>query len=530
MTEEKDGCVNKAENVDIMTVIDVEEIQNSNAKQLSKTKSTETPKEIVDSVRRAFEMGKTKSLKFREKQLKNLMRLFTENEDALVTALAKDLRKSKFESCNYEIEITKNEIRNVLMNFKSWAKPSRPEKALKQFFDGLYIYKDPLGVVLVIGPWNYPVQLTLLPLAGAIAAGNCIVLKPSDISVNVTALLSKLVPRYLDKECFKVFEGGVEETKELLKERFDYIFFTGSTAVGKIVHQAAAKYLTPTTLELGGKSPVYIDTSADVNIASKRIMWGKVMNVGQTCIAPDYVLCSREVEKEFISYAKKHLLDFFGTNVKKSPDYGRIVSDKHFKRLTDFLKSNKVVIGGDYDPKDRYIEPTVLANVSPNDPIMQEEIFGPILPIVNVESAYEAVSFIRAREKPLALYIFSKDKKITEYLLRSTTSGGVTVNDTLMHIVCEELPFGGVGMSGMGSYHGKKSFDVFVHEKSVLKKCMRPLVEQMNFMRYPPYTDTKLKMLKMYLKKRWGLSRETWQRIVIFILGAVFAFLIQFLF
>lgn len=461
-----------------------------------------TAKEVVDIARKSFNSGRTRSLRFREEQLKSLLKMYEENGKAFEEAVHLDFRKPPAETTIHEVELAKNDLRNLIYNLRRYAKPDTPGKPLVNLLDGVYVYKDPYGVVLVMGAWNYPLQLTMVPVAGAIAAGNCVVIKPSEIAPATAELIAQLVPKYLDKSCYQVYVGGIPETTELLKERFDYIFYTGSTVVGKIVQAAASKHLTPTTLELGGKSPLYLDKSADMETATKRIFWGKFINAGQTCVAPDYILCSKHVQKQLVDTAKKVLNEFFGPDIKTSPDYARVISDRHFDRLVHLLRDQKIAVGGQIDPKERFIEPTLLTDVNPNSPIMQEEIFGPILPIVNVESVYEAVNYINAREKPLALYIFTKNKKDVEYILRNTSSGGVTVNDTLMHLAVETLPFGGVGASGMGSYHGKQSFDVFTHKKSVLKKNFQAIPEKLQSIRYPPYSDRKTFFTKEFLKRR----------------------------
>lgn len=317
--------------------------------------------------------------------------------------------------------------------------------------------------------------------------------------------------------------GGIPETTELLKERFDYIFFTGSTSVGKIVHAAANKYLTPTTLELGGKSPVFVDDSADIEVAAKRIMWGKTMNVGQTCVAPDYMICTKAVEEKFLKIVPKILKEWYGNNQESSPDYGRIINDIHFKRLVGYLSNGRVAIGGETNEKERYIGFTVLTDVKPTDPVMQEEIFGPILPIITVANVYEAISFIKEREKPLSLYIFSERKKDVFLILDNVTCGGVCVNDTIMQLAVENMPFGGVGSSGMGQYHGKFSFDTFTHLKSCVYKDLGAIGESLGASRYPPYSDKKIKILQFLLKPRQLPFRYV-PYLMTFILGVLAAF------
>lgn len=476
------------------------------------------PSELVQSLRNSFDSGKTKPLQFRLKQLKALLRLYEENTKEMLDALYKDLRKGKQESVVMEIEYLINDLKNTIANLHDWAKPEHPPKSFVNMLDSLCIYSEPYGVVLVIGSWNYPIQLTLLPVAGAIAAGNCVVIKPSEVSSACSKFMAETIPKYLDTDCYKVYEGGVAETTELLKERFDYIFYTGSSNVGKIVHAAANNYLTPVTLELGGKSPVYIDKTVNLKVAAKRILWGKCVNLGQTCVAPDYLICTKDVRDKFVECAKQVLLEFYGTEPKQSPDLVRIINDRQFQRLVNLLRGHKPAVGGKYDASDRFIEPTILTDVQPNSPIMQEEIFGPILPIITVDNASEAVKFINSREKPLVFYIFSNCKKDVSLLIENTSSGGVLVNDTIMHMATD-MPFGGVGFSGMGNYHAKYTFDTFSHKKSCLYKDLGMLGETLGSARYPPYSEGKLKFLNLLLKRRQGVSLKCLSYLLMFGIG-----------
>lgn len=362
-------------------------------------------------------------------------------------------------------------------------------------------------------------KINLAYFVGAIAAGNCVVLKPSEKAEATAELIAKLLPNYLSSDCYQVLCGGIPETTLILKQKFDYIFYTGSTEVGKIIYEAAHKHLTPVTLELGGKSPVYIDNTADIEIAAKRILWGKCVNAGQTCVAPDYILCSKEVQDKFLVHAETAIKEFFGNSVKSSPDFCRIINDYHFNRLASLLKDVKIAIGGHTDPTDRFICPTVVIDVRADEPLMQEEIFGPILPIVNVNNVNEAIKFINEGQKPLALYIFSNNSKDTKLILDNTSSGGVAVNDVILHIAVESLPFGGVGGSGIGSYHGKQTFDTFVHKKSVLKKNFAALPEKIQAMKYPPYTNKKLMLMQKAIEKRKGFSCSYLSQVFCFLLG-----------
>lgn len=458
---------------------------------------------IVNNLRDAFYHRKSRDYDFRVRQLNGLINFLTDNESLIVEALAKDLHKSRLEAMAFEVLFTKNHIKNILLNLKQWMKVDKPPKDLTFITDGVEIYKDPYGVVLVMGAWNYPIQVTLCPVADAIAAGNCVVIKPSEVAPHTEKIMADLLPKYLDNNCCKVFCGGPERVTELLMQKFDYIFYTGSTSVGKIIYKAAAEHLTPVTLELGGKSPVFIDDFIqNIEFIVKRIFWGKFINAGQTCIAPDYILCSKKIEKLLLSKAEEVLKGFFGNDIKKSPDFARIINSRHFKRLAALLKGANIEIGGDLDEAELFIPPTILTNVRGDDPIMQEEIFGPILPIVNVADVREAVEFVNARPKPLALYVFSDQTVNVEYFLNNTSSGAVTINDVIVHASCDTLPFGGVGASGMGRYHGKYGFDTFTHNKGVLKRDLGWLTEKLNSLRYPPGTPSKISKISFFTAKR----------------------------
>ncbi|KAJ2948615.1 hypothetical protein O0L34_g7869 [Tuta absoluta] len=491
------------------------------AGNLSGSKKQSIP-EAVQKARDAFNRGVTKPIEWRRKQLQQLLRMYEENQGAMVDALAKDLRRSKMEAVLLEVDYLINDLRNTLHYLDEWCKPDRPPKGLVNILDDVVIYNDPYGVALVIGAWNYPLQLLLLPMSGAIAAGNSVIVKPSELSVACAQFVAEMVPKYLDNDAIIVVEGGPEETTELLKQKFDYIFYTGGTNVGKIVYEAATKNLTPVTLELGGKSPVYIDNTVDIMVSARRILWGKFINAGQTCIAPDYILCTKEVQDKFVEAAKKVVKEWYGDEPQKSPDLCRIVNNRHFSRLQALIDASKdkVAVGGQYDPQDKFIEPTILANVTPNDKIMQDEIFGPILPIVPIENAYEAIKFINAREKPLTMYIFSLVKKTVDNILDHTTSGSVCVNDTVMQMGVDTLPFGGVGNSGIGAYHGKATFDTFTHKKSCLVKNFASIGEKLGSGRYPPYSDANLSFIRRLMTKRHPPSFSFLPYLFMFALGA----------
>ncbi|KAL0869738.1 hypothetical protein ABMA27_005970 [Loxostege sticticalis] len=478
--------------------------------------------ETVQRARDAFNRGVTRPVEWRRKQLQNLLRMYKENQQAMIDALREDLRRSKMEAILLEVDYLINDLTNTLHSLDEWVKPEKPSKPLVNILDEVVIYNDPYGLALVIGAWNYPLQLLLLPMAGAIAAGNAVVVKPSEVAVACARFVAEMLPKYLDNDAIVVVEGGAEETTLLLKEKFDYIFYTGSTSVGKIVYEAATKYLTPVTLELGGKSPVYIDSSADLEVTAKRILWGKFINSGQTCIAPDYILCSKEIQDKFVEASKKVLKSWYGEDPQKSPDLSRIINSRHFSRLQAVLDANKskVVIGGSYDPKDKFIAPTILANVAPSDKIMEDEIFGPLLPIVPVADAYEAIKFINERPLPLVLYVFSKQRSIQKLFTEQTRSGSVGINDTIMFYGVETLPFGGVGNSGIGAYHGKKTFDTFTHKKSCLIKNFNPIGEKLASGRYPPYTEGNLKFITSMMRPMHGPSLKYLPYLLTFALGA----------
>ncbi|CAG9856420.1 unnamed protein product [Phyllotreta striolata] len=478
---------------------------------------------LVERTRSVFRSGRTLPASFRRQQLQNLMRMLDDEQETLLKCLHEDLRKSKHESLVSEIFIVKHQIKKHLSNLGKWMKPEKVPRTLENFFDDLYIYKEPYGVVLVIGAWNYPILVLLAPVVGAIAAGNCVIIKPSELAQATSHALETLLPKYLDNECYPVFTGGPEKTSELLKERFDYIFYTGSSQVGKLIHQAASRYLTPTTLELGGKSPVYVDASANLQLAAKRLFWGKIQNSGQVCIAPDYVLCTKDVQIKLLGYIEKAMKEFFQGTIKNSPDFGRIINQRHFERLTQLLKNQNIAIGGHIDADERFISPTVLIDVQPGDRIMQEEIFGPLLPIVNVSGEDDAIEFINSREKPLALYVFTNNSGTKKKFLERTSSGGVTINDTIMHLVAEGLPFGGVGQSGMGAYKDRASFDTFVHKKSVLSRSYNILGEKIESVKYPPYKEFNTKFLKTAILHNMGLPTKFIGHVLTYTLGIITA-------
>ncbi|XP_075281765.1 aldehyde dehydrogenase family 3 member B1 [Opisthocomus hoazin] len=459
---------------------------------------------LVSSLRAAWLSGKTRPMEYRVAQLEALGRFLDEKKEDILEATALDMGKPSFEAYFTEILLCKNELNTTLNNLSHWMKDEHTDKNLVTQLDSAFIRKDPYGVVLIIAPWNYPIHLAVVPLIGAIAAGNCVIIKPSEIAKHTERLLAETLACYLDNDCFAVVTGGVQETTRLLENKFDYIFFTGSPSVGRIIMAAAAKHLTPVTLELGGKNPCYVSDTCNVQNVARRVAWGRFFNAGQTCVAPDYVLCSVEMQDKLMPFLREAITEFFGSNPRESPDFGRIVGDKQFRRVRALLCSGRVAIGGQTDEKERYIAPTVLADVLPSDPIMQEEIFGPILPIVVVASMDEAIDFINARPRPLALYVFSCDSKVVNQVLERTSSGGFCGNDTLMHVTLPSLPFGGIGNSGLGKYHGKFTFDTFTHRRGCLHRNMG--LEALNAVRYPPYSQQKLGLLTATFEvKRRGM-------------------------
>ncbi len=447
---------------------------------------------LVEGLRRTFEAGRTRPAAWRKAQLRALDALLADREQVFLDALAADMGRARFEGWLAETSFVRNEIKHTLGHLAEWMKPARVPTTLANLPGRSFVMSEPYGVALIIGAWNYPVQLTLAPLVGAIAAGNAAVVKPSELSPHTAAALAEWIPKYLDESAIRVVVGGVAESQALLRERFDTIFFTGGERVGRIVMEAAARHLTPVTLELGGKSPCYVDRNVDLAVTARRIVWGKFFNAGQTCIAPDYVLVHRDVEERFLERVAEEVRTFYGENPKASPDFARIVDDRHFQRLTSLLEGQEPVVGGQADAEARYIAPTVLRGVRDEDPVMQEEIFGPILPVITVDDANDAIERIRKRPRPLALYVFSKDRRVQRRMLEQTSSGGVCINDVMAHVQVPELPFGGVGASGMGAYHGRASFDVFSHKKGVLHKGTR--VDPS--LRYPPYDENKEKWAK----------------------------------
>ncbi|CAG8597458.1 6950_t:CDS:2 [Ambispora gerdemannii] len=466
--------------------------------------------EIVADLRKTFSKNLTKPIAYRKQQLKQLYSLIEENEELIFDAVAKDFRKPRTEAWIGETALLKADIIEFFNKLDEWTKPQIVETSIAYKFNKCYIAKEPIGTVLIIGTWNYPVLLALAPFVGAVAAGCTAICKPSEVATHSAKLLGELFPKYLDHNAYRIVQAGPEGTVKLLEQKFDHIFYTGSTVVGKKIMEAAVKNLTPVTLELGGKSPAIVANDANILLAAKRIIWGKIYNCGQTCIAPDYIICEKSVQTALLESIPKVLEEFLGDDIKQSKDYARIVNHRHFDRLQKMLLSSKgkLSIGGDSDRNDFYIAPTVLADVPKDDSLMQEEIFGPILPIVVVDSIDEAIEFVNNREIPLALYPFTSSKKLAKHILDNTQSGGACVNDCILHFAIPTLPFGGKGNSGMGNYHGKKSFDTFTHERSTLETPY--YVERLLGSRYPPYTNSKVWFLRLLLNVRPNFPRNTW--------------------
>ncbi len=450
---------------------------------------------ILTAQQQFFKSGRTKNLDFRLENLKRLKKGIIQNETAIGEALKKDLSKSSYESYLTEVGVVLAEIRLASRHLKSWARPRRVKTPFYLWFASSRIYCEPYGRALIIAPWNYPFLLSISPLIGSIAAGNCNVLKPSEYAPHTAAIMAEIMASHFDSRYLAVIEGDGHTGEALLKERFDYIFFTGSVTVGKTVMSAAAKYLTPVTLELGGKNPCIVDQDVNLDPTARRIVFGKFINAGQTCVAPDYLLVHQSNKQKLLDLIRKYLNRFYGESPRKSPDFARIINRRHFNRLRALLEKGDVIIGGQSDPQDLYIAPTVISNLSWDDPVMQDEIFGPILPVLEFEDLSEVISSLNSRPKPLALYVFSNQPENYQKVIDEVSFGSGCINDTVVQFANPHLPFGGVGSSGMGGYHGKASFDNFSHQKSILKKSFTfdpPL-------RYPPYKN-KLSILKKILR------------------------------
>tara|TARA_R110002051_G_scaffold168769_2_gene239356 strand:+ start:2014 stop:3381 length:1368 start_codon:yes stop_codon:yes gene_type:complete len=438
---------------------------------------------LISNQRDFFLSHHTKSVEFRKDFLKKLQKEIVEKEDAICDALYADFKKPKFEALATETQFVLAELKYVLKKLDSWTKPKRVSSTWLNWPSSDYIYKEPYGNVLIIAPWNYPFQLAIAPLIGAIAAGNTAVIKPSEVTTNTSKIIGEIIKNVFPKEYVTVVEGGIEISQSLLAQQWDYIFFTGSIKVGKIVYENAARNLTPVTLELGGKNPTIVDETAVISVAANRIVWGKFLNAGQTCIAPDYILVHKSVKNELIEKLKSSIIKFYSDAIEKSPDYARTVSKAHYDTLKTMLKGEKIIFGGETNDSDYYIAPTLIDEPHEDSLLMQGEIFGPILPIISYENDSNIHHYLMRYGKPLALYIFSTNKIFQNKLIKDYSFGGGAINDTIIQIANKKLPFGGVGTSGIGSYHGKASFELFSHSKTIIKKSNWLDIP----LRYPPY-------------------------------------------
>src|SRR5262245_3385949 len=443
---------------------------------------------LVSGHRKYFQSGATRSVEWREKQLTALRALMKDRAEEFYGALWTDLRRNRIDSDWTDVKFISSEASHAIAQLRAWMRPLPVDTPLVLAPSRTQVRFDPLGVGLIIGAWNYPVMLTLSPLIAAISGGNAAVIKPSEVAPTTAEVIARRLPEYLDRGAFSVVLGAVPETTALLEQRWDHIFFTGGTAVARVVMTAAARNLTPVVLELGGKNPTIVHSSADLGVAARRIAQGRWFNAGQTCTAPDYVLVFEDVAKPFLEKLKETILQFYGDDPQESPDYGRIVSDRHFTRLMDLLSSGTIYHGGQHDRADRFIAPTILVNVSPDSPVMQEEIFGPILPVLEVGNVEEVIDFVNARPSPLGLYLFTEDPSVTEQILASTPSGDAAVNDCAVQPIIHDLPFGGVGGSGMGKYHGEWGFRAYTNARGVLYHGTGIDLA----IRYPPYDRNKM--------------------------------------
>jgi len=451
-------------------------------------------KTIINNQKLYFSKEKTRDISFRKKQLEKLYKSIKQHENEILIALKSDLNKSAFEAYETEIGMVYEELKFMLKNIKNFSKPRRIKTPLMHFPSKSYQYQDPYGCVLIMSPWNYPFQLTLVPLIGAIAAGNCAVVKPSNYAKETSRVILKILSEF-PQEYIAVVEGGRDVNNALLEEKFDYIFFTGSPLVGKLVMEKAAQHLTPMTLELGGKSPCIIDKTAKIDLAAKRVAWGKLLNSGQTCVAPDYIIVHESIKNEFINALKKYIEVFYGKNPEKNPEYPKIINKIHFDRLSELINNSENVYGGKTNSETYQIAPAIIDNCQWDSLVMKDEIFGPILPIISYNDLDEIIKQINSRPKPLALYCFTESKTIENKILKSVLYGGGCINDTVLHLANPYLSFGGVGESGLGKYHGKESFYTFSHTKSVLKRGTSSDIN----LRYAPDKDN-LKLIKKILK------------------------------
>lgn len=450
---------------------------------------------ILEKQRRFFNTDKTKDVGFRIQQLKALREAIKKYEDEILEALRLDLNKANFEGYATEVALVLEEISYAIKHVKGWSRPKRAKTPIVHFLSSSYIATEPFGVVLVMSPWNYPFQLAMSPVVGAIAAGNCVFVKPSEYSFNTSEIIEKIVKEIFDEKYMTVVRGGREANKTLLDEKFDFIFFTGGPTVGRVVMASAAQHLTPIVLELGGKSPCIVDETAHVKLAAKRIVWGKFLNGGQTCVAPDYLLVHKRVKDELVREMINYIKIFYGDEPEKNKDYPKAINQKHFERVQGLMSSGNIITGGRVNEETRQIAPTILEGVSWDSAVMQEEIFGPLLPIMEFEKIEDVVMMLKNHPKPLALYLFTTSKRVEDYVVKNTSYGGGCINDVVIHVASHYIPFGGVGESGMGNYHGANSYATFARKKGIIKKSNLFDV----YLRYPPFKDH-LKLLKKLMK------------------------------
>ena len=465
------------------------------AEEIPVTSKTNIP-QLLAAQKAFFEAGRTRDVHERIAKLKSLKDLIEKRQKDISEALYKDFRKPEFETVVTETAIILSELKFIIRNLKKWARPQKVSSAWPNFPSSDYIYPQPYGATLILAPWNYPFQLSVSPVIGAIAAGNTVMLKPSEYSPHTSALIEDIFAEIFQKEHVSVIQGGVSASEELLKQKWNYVFFTGSVPIGRIVAKAIAPHLTPSTLELGGKNPCIIHASAKIQLAAKRIVWGKFINAGQTCIAPDYILIDSSKKAEFVKAVKAEISAAFGENPQQSPDYARIINRKNLERLAKMLQEQEILVGGKADVQENYIAPTLVDEPSLTSEVMEDEIFGPILPVISFSSEEEVEKIIKTYPDPLALYVFSEDKEYSEKILQQYSFGGGAVNDVVIHIANKNLPFGGVGTSGYGGYHGKFSFDAFTHKKSISKRATWLDIP----LRYAPYHG-KLSLVRKVMKR-----------------------------
>jgi len=451
---------------------------------------------IINEHKKFFDTGKTKNVDFRIEQLGKLRQAIQANEELIITALHQDLHKSRYEAFTTEIGLLYTSIRIITKNLKKWAKPQRVPTPLLFFGGQSHIYHEPYGTVLIIGPFNYPMNLVFEPLIGAIAGGNCAVIKPAQMTPNVSKIIAKIISENFAEDYIRVVEGDRQATAELINAPFDYIFFTGSLSTGKIVMTAAAKNMVPVTLELGGKCPCIVDETANLDLAAKKLAWAKFSNAGQTCAAPDYVYVHKQVKKQLLDNLRKYILHFYGPNPQENKDFGRIINVQHTERLAELIDREKIIIGGEYDIANRYVAPTVLDPVGWDSPVMADEIFGPVLPVLEFESLETMIREINSRPKPLSLYLFTTSKTTEKKIIDSISYGNGCINDAFIQVGNPFLPFGGVGASGIGAYHGRRSFETFSHTKGILNRKFNTFPDMI----YPPSDEKKEKLVRRFLK------------------------------